>query len=772
MKLLKLSVQSFGALNAREFVFNGGSAVLYGENESGKTAFIDAATSALYGLPRGNTSMGKEFLARYGSGPSASATLMLPEGGEAEFSARMPIDSEDWPPELFRTLLAVRCGDAVVKNTERNFTQIFTARVLGGGEVDLRRAMADVKKLYLTYERNVWHARWLKTQENITVLRGMLQKAAEMEQLSAKKLEVSREIDKRWADARALMDEQTALAAEKNWIKFEAAKQLATQLASIDEELRELQGLDRSTYAQFTMLNEELAKADRARAQKAALLSELESAMSDTLRRKTAVEESLSSLSSSAARERLTAVVETLRRKDEMLQSLTSRRRGWAIPIIISVLCAVLAYLGAQALNLADWARPAIALLTFAAALLIAKRFDLSSGLAEETRQEAAAAEEELHRTLLAMGPRWETLSPESALTLAARDAQDEIQQTERLSMLNAMASRSRDRIADEQAQLNGYTRQQEEFASQLEADMKRLHVTDMADLSSKIERLEYLHRTREDLQRRLTMECDLSAALFYDDLKKRLAELETAVSGTPRPQTLRHAAEAEDDLHRAEHQLSRLSAVREQLLRELGEVNGRLNRLEGELGKNAADVFAELNIAEREASEISLWRQAAEETYTLLGDIAKAHDEMMKNCVDNASPLFAEMTEGRYTGLELVSPSPFEPGSIMVRHARFGQKPLEWLSTGARDLLWLSVRAAFAASAYKTPSFMVLDEPFIALDRRRMEAAVSAMAKGMLKNWQFLILTKDEHVAEAAERAGMARFNLAEGSGNEVKQD
>ena len=125
--------------------------------------------------------------------------------------------------------------------------------------------------------------------------------------------------------------------------------------------------------------------------------------MSDTLRRKTAVEESLSSLSSSAARERLTAVVETLRRKDEMLQSLTSRRRGWAIPIIISVLCAVLAYLGAQALNLADWARPAIALLTFAAALLIAKRFDLSSGLAEETRQEAAAAEEELHRTLLAM---------------------------------------------------------------------------------------------------------------------------------------------------------------------------------------------------------------------------------------------------------------------------------------------------------------------------------------------------------------------------------
>ena len=119
-------------------------------------------------------------------------------------------------------------------------------------------------------------------------------------------------------------------------------------------------------------------------------------------------------------------------------------------------------------------------------------------------------------------------------------------------------------------------------------------------------------------------------------------------------------------------------------------------------------------------------------------------------------------MTEGRYAGLKLDSRSPFEQGGLSVLHPSLGEKPLEWLSAGAQDLVWLSMRIVFASSGWRTPSFMVLDEPFAALDPRRAAQALTALTRGPLAGWQIILLTKSVELAALCSAGGLKPFSLS----------
>jgi uncharacterized protein YhaN len=67
-------------------------------------------------------------------------------------------------------------------------------------------------------------------------------------------------------------------------------------------------------------------------------------------------------------------------------------------------------------------------------------------------------------------------------------------------------------------------------------------------------------------------------------------------------------------------------------------------------------------------------------------------------------------------------------------------------LSSGTRDAFLLAARLALARKSTGRRALIVLDEPFIALDRKRTGRALSVLKAFFEKTgWQIILFTKDE---------------------------
>jgi hypothetical protein len=763
MKLLSLKTQEFGALTSRSFNLNGKSAVLYGRNEKGKTAFADAVLASLYGLPRASTTYGKEFYARFGLQPAAQALLAGDTGSRIETSGEAPADMPDFPQELFRALLLVRSGEAQIVSQDKRFTEIFTSRVLGGGEIDIRRAMNELKKIYVSYERNSWHRRWLEEQDRLVDGRRLLQKAGDMEELAQKKLDLSAELESRRRDIEALEAEGRNLSGEITAIKLARLKDLQAQHAQTLKQINELGNIDRSLYMRYSLLQNEIDTLSKKIVEKETLLEEIKRTLDENSQAKAELEAKLNLLSPQGLRDRLRAAETDLSAKEELWEKLSRRRRGpFSGQVLLSALAGgALAYAICRFMAVEQTITLAAgglgALLCYLGALII----NIPSPAMAEAKHNLGAAQEEFQKALEAIAGDWKSMDRAAIRAKMAVEDSSFIALSERHAVMETLIARALSRKAEEDESLLQFNDRSASIKNKLEGELGSLGAKSLSDLSSRIEKLEYLHRMRDDLESQITLSADITRRSLDMDLEKRIREYERKLEGGPAFEQLRPLEEVEAQLSRTEQETRKLMVSREHLHREFNEATDRLSRLEGELGMPAAEIFARLMRAEQTISEISLWRQAAEETFQILTETSRASDDMMKNCIENSAPAFTRMTGGTYTGISLVKPVPFETAAINVRHNILGDKPAEWLSAGACDLLWLAIRLALAEAGYKKPAFMLLDEPLIALDDERASSALDVLAEFVQSGWQLLLLTKDERMAVAAEAHGFDRIDL-----------
>ena len=763
MKLLSLKTPDFGALSGRVLNFNGKSTVLFGCNEKGKTSFADAVLSTLYGLPRGSTTYGKEFYARFGLQPKAQALLLDDTGARIETSSDAPAELTDFPQELFRALLMVRSGEAQIATQDKRFTEVFTSRVLGGGEIDIRRAMNELKKIYVSYERHSWHRRWLEEQDRLVDGRRLLQKAGDMEELAQRKLDLSAELESRRRSIDKLEGESKKLSCEILAIKLARLKELQAQHAQTLRQINELGNIDRSLYMRYNLLQAEIDTLSKKIVEKGALLEEIERTLAENSQAKGELEAKQAQLSQQGLRDRLRNSETNLSNKEELWEKLSRRRRGpFSVPTLLAALLGgSVAYGLCRFTDLEQVVTLAVTGVSALVCYLVVLLVDIPSPAVAEAKINLAAAQEEFQKALEAIGGVWKNLDRGAIREkLAAEDA-SYIALSERHAVMETLIARALSRKAEEDESLIQFTERINSIKNKLGAELQTLGAKNLNDLSSRIEKLEYLHRTRDELESQITLSADITRRSLDMDLEKRIREYERRLEGGPSFEQLHPLEEVESLLSRTDQEVRKLTGAREHLHREFNEATDRLSRLEGELGMPAAEIFARLMRAEQTITEISRWRQAADETFQILTETSRASDDMMKNCIENAAPAFTRMTGGVYTGISLVKPVPFETAAISVHHNSLGDKPAEWLSTGAKDLLWLAIRLALAEAGYKKPAFMLLDEPLLTLDEGRAGNALEALAECTQSGWQLILLTKDEHMAVAAQAHGFARIDL-----------
>lgn len=115
------------------------------------------------------------------------------------------------------------------------------------------------------------------------------------------------------------------------------------------------------------------------------------------------------------------------------------------------------------------------------------------------------------------------------------------------------------------------------------------------------------------------------------------------------------------------------------------------------------------------------------------------------------ASEMFAQLTHGSYTGLEM---SDEEPPSIRAKPSSGPPLPPAALSEGTRDQLYLALRLAtlerHAAAGNALP--IAVDDIFMTFDERRTEAALHVL-DSMADRFQVIVFTHHEHVIRSATK-------------------
>ena len=214
----------------------------------------------------------------------------------------------------------------------------------------------------------------------------------------------------------------------------------------------------------------------------------------------------------------------------------------------------------------------------------------------------------------------------------------------------------------------------------------------------------------------------------------------------------------------KGEHQLK--TKTLEECLNRLSEHKVRLKDFErraGRLGiaiENEPDWSVEtidglkriLSMLEEFVTRIDQNTEASRCAIRILDSLSQEDEVRLSDLLSGrlrASQIFAEITDGRYQKIR------YEPErkSFLIIQRDGGITELERLSKGTFDQLYLAVRIAIAEGIGEGPRFMIMDDPFLSSDRKRLERQFEIL-KGLIgRGWQIIYFTVKDEIVELAER-------------------
>lgn len=202
-------------------------------------------------------------------------------------------------------------------------------------------------------------------------------------------------------------------------------------------------------------------------------------------------------------------------------------------------------------------------------------------------------------------------------------------------------------------------------------------------------------------------------------------------------------------ELAELDQRISELEGTRDGWLEQRTTRREALGRLNGgeDAARAAADIAAICAELAEDAEEF-LRLEAAR--VALLACMEEYRNSDQEPVLAQASKMFAKLSLGRYTGLEL---SDEERPSIRAKSSTGTLAPTA-LSEGARDQLYLALRLAtlerHAAAGNALP--IAVDDIFMTFDERRTEAALHVLDT-MADRFQVIVFTHHEHVIRSAAK-------------------
>jgi len=280
-----------------------------------------------------------------------------------------------------------------------------------------------------------------------------------------------------------------------------------------------------------------------------------------------------------------------------------------------------------------------------------------------------------------------------------------------------------------------------------------------IAHLETKKNTLERVRELDEKLKNILTEYSAASHSELEDTINRKISE----ISGSITEEELK-APELRVKENLLRETKRDLEVMRREEIENLGSFNKELGTI-GERLRGLPEKIAgcEKGLLDRKArlAEIDRQLRAAKIAQELFASIAEDSSLMLEGLSGEIGALFSSITnpdartnadagtEARRT----VSMGNFSMANVSVEDAQGASRDSGFLSAGTRDAFLLAARLVLARKSISgARAIIVLDEPFLALDRQRTERALSILKEFRTATlWQLVLFTKDEETVNQA---------------------
>ncbi|MCA9212069.1 MAG: AAA family ATPase [Planctomycetales bacterium] len=314
----------------------------------------------------------------------------------------------------------------------------------------------------------------------------------------------------------------------------------------------------------------------------------------------------------------------------------------------------------------------------------------------------------------------------ESQITLLFKTVRDQRQQDEQRESLHRQwrqLGRDQEKIAEAAKRL-------QEKRNQL---MEHVGVVDQDDLNS------LLKRSRK-------------AKMLTKNLDELVKQIVAAMDGQTTAREIRQQLDRDQFLNRLKKMESKHDSVHNRLEElyqrraELTESNSSLISRRDVSGKRIELSEVEAKIA----NGIRRW-QAYATTSAVLDEVRRTYEsDRQPETLAEASNYLELLTRGRYTRIW----TPFGESSLSVNDKHGKALPVEVLSRGTREQVFLSLRMALVANYSRRGARLplILDDVFVNFDRERAVAAAEAICQFAQQGHQVLLFTCHEHIRQIFE--------------------
>jgi hypothetical protein len=262
-------------------------------------------------------------------------------------------------------------------------------------------------------------------------------------------------------------------------------------------------------------------------------------------------------------------------------------------------------------------------------------------------------------------------------------------------------------------------------------------------ELSSKQERLTL--ELRQELKRRGLEDLRLLAL----EVERRLNAFDqqgVANSGKGEAEVRGLQKELETKQAQLEELNSEYSDLKAAVAEEMGGISASFGSLPPEIG--AKELLLRENLEAQQ--QIELDREAAGLAENIFSEIARDSGRNFSELSGDITGLLKEILPDR-NEVEMLK---LNEGAVMVVDGGGGKRSLEHLSAGTKDSFLLAARLALAGRCWGRGGILLIDEPFQAMDRVRMERALRLIKKFIEQNgWQVIIFSKEEELMNQAKR-------------------
>lgn len=233
--------------------------------------------------------------------------------------------------------------------------------------------------------------------------------------------------------------------------------------------------------------------------------------------------------------------------------------------------------------------------------------------------------------------------------------------------------------------------------------------------------------------------------------------EIEAAIAGHCPEQAIDDllAGVRSDQLEQHYQQLEERIKTTETKLRERHEKRGRLNEQLKSLAEDQrpASLQLELAMVETRLQEaMHRWRVLAVASRILKTVRTAYENERQPETLREASGYLNRLTEGRYVRVW----TPLDDDVLLVDDDQGNSRPIDLLSQGGREQLFLCLRLALANSFAQRGAQLplVFDDVLVNFDNRRAKAAVAVLNDFAAAGHQVLVFTCHEHILKLFKSA------------------